>query len=389
MQQPLFVDEDSRSRHSSRQVSDGRRRSGARDAVSRYSKLSKALDQDVNNGHWFEVDTSVIGTSAGANFVDLFAGAGGISVGARAAGFTKLLSIEIDSDASSTLRRNFPESVHIEAAIEDVTTEEIVEAVGSRRVHVVFGGPPCQGFSVAGLRNPRDPRNRLFTEFVRVVGVLKPDFVVLENVPGILTMEQGRVRKEICAQFAEAGYPGMSVRILEAAQFGVPQLRTRAIFVANRHGLPNPYPARLLSKHEYVAIEEAIGDLAAVPRSGVPNHEWTRHSKAFEARIAKVSAGESLYDTFRDAFKRQYRGVPSMTVKENHGGCHIHHELDRVLSAREMARLQTFPDDYVFEGRFKRVYWQVGNAVPCTLAEHLAKAIAHAVADLDGEVTVE
>ncbi|MDQ2805777.1 MAG: DNA cytosine methyltransferase, partial [Chloroflexota bacterium] len=104
-------------------------------------------------------------------------------------------------------------------------------------------------------------------------------------------------------------------------------------------------------------------------------HEWTAHSAAFVDRLRQVPPGGSLYSTFRDAWKRQYRGVPCMTIKENHGGVHVHYEKDRVLSAREMARLQTFPDDYLFAGTMKRAYWQIGNAVPCLLAQHIALAI--------------
>ena len=350
---------------------------GAKDAISRYSKLKADLDRDLfANGRWFEVDTRELGNEpCNATFADLFSGAGGISVGARWAGLHKVLSVEIDPDASNTIRQNFPDNRHLEMPIEAVTAELLDSALRDSRVNVMFGGPPCEGFSVAGLRNPQDPRNQLFRDYVRVVGYAKPDFVVMENVPGILSMDGGRVRDEIISQFAEIGYPEMSVRILEAAAFGVPQLRPRAIFVANRHGLPNPYPREILDRAEYRSIEDAIDDLKDAKRHDIANHEWTRHSSDFERRIAQVPPGGSLYETFRDAFKRQYRGVPSMAVKENHGGCHIHYELNRVLSAREMARLQTFPDDFIFSGRFKRVYWQVGNAVPCLLAYHVALAV--------------
>jgi DNA (cytosine-5)-methyltransferase 1 len=167
----------------------------------------------------------------------------------------------------------------------------------------------------------------------------------------------------------------MSVRILEAATFGVPQLRTRAIFIANRLGVKNPYPQEILAKSNYNSMKAAIDNLKNVPRFGLPNHEWTQHSREFEERISRVPFGGSLYETFRDAFKRQYPDVPSMTCKENHGGCHIHYELNRVISAREMARLQTFPDNFVFTGSFKRAYWQIGNAVPCLMAKHIALSI--------------
>lgn len=380
MQSKLFDVEQIGGKASDKQPTDVPGKSGAKNAVSRYTNLKQQLDRDaIFNGNWYEVDTLVTQKpEEKILFMDLFSGAGGISVGARMAGLTKIASVEIDPDASNTIRKNFPESIHFETPIENLSEAVLNEKLGGRRPNVIFGGPPCQGFSVAGLRDPADPRNKLFHEYIRIVKHLQPEFVVLENVPGILTMEKGRVYQEILHQFAEAGYPDMTVRILEAATFGVPQLRTRAIFVGNRLGLKNPYPKEVFNRSQYKSIEGAIEDLQNIPRFGVPNHEWTQHAPEFEERISKVPAGGSLYETFRDAFKRQYRGVPSMTVKENHGGCHIHHELNRVLSAREMARLQTFPDDFVFTGRFKRVYWQVGNAVPCLMAKHIALAVKSA-----------
>jgi DNA (cytosine-5)-methyltransferase 1 len=351
---------------------------GTKDSISRYSGLKLRFDSDPLNQNWQFIDTldaKLASAKNEFNFVDLFAGAGGLSVGFKQAGFNKIFSVEIDDDASATLRKNFPESHHFEKPIEELTNGEMDQAVRGRTVHVICGGPPCQGFSVAGLRNPHDPRNQLFKEFVRVVKHLKPWMVVLENVPGILTMQDGEVYKEIVRQFGEIGYPNMNVRILEAATYGVPQLRTRAVFVGNRFGIKNPYPKEIFSKEKYKSIESAIDDLKKVPRDPSINHEWTWHSPQFEKRISKVLPGDSLYETFRDAFKRQHKGVPSMTVKENHGGCHIHYELNRVLSAREMARLQTFPDDFIFQGTMKRAYWQIGNAVPCLLAKNIGLAV--------------
>lgn len=355
--------------------------SGTKDAISRYAGLKKLLDDDkFYNGNWTTVDTTLVSDKASRiTFMDLFSGAGGMSYGVKTAGLKKVASVEIDPDASNTIRKNFPDSIHFETPIENLSEQLIDEQLRGRKIDVMFGGPPCQGFSVAGLRNPQDPRNKLFKEYIRLVNHLKPDFVVLENVPGILTMEKGMVYQELLRQFAEAGYPNMTVRILEAATFGVPQLRTRAIFVGNRLDLVNPYPKEIFQRGSYKSIESAIADLQNVPRGELANHEWTQHSEEFEKRIAMVPPGGSLYETFRDAYKRQYKGVPSMTVKENHGGCHIHYELNRVLSAREMARLQTFPDDFVFTGSFKRAYWQIGNAVPCLMAKHIALAVRSAL----------
>lgn len=350
---------------------------GTKDRISRYVGLKEKFDNDkIFNGNWLEVDTSQITTSESKfNFFDLFSGAGGMSVGFREAGLNKLVSVEIDKDASTTIRNNFPNSFHFEKPIETLSFTEIDEVLQNRKIHIVCGGPPCQGFSVAGLRNPDDPRNQLFREYIRIVAYLQPDFIVMENVPGILTMQEGDVYREILKQLEEIGYPNASVRILEAASYAVPQLRTRTVIVANKLGLKNPYPKIILEKENYKTIYESIDDLKNKPFDATINHNGTTHSKEMEQRLANIPAGGSLYDNFRDAWKRQYKNSPSMTVKENHGGVHVHYELNRVLTAREMARLQTFPDDYIFSGTFKRAYWQIGNAVPCLLAKHIALAI--------------
>lgn len=377
IQLPLFEDEAKLSPDKQRgSIS----RNGTREAVSRYSDLRVRLDHNPFNQNWFDIDTLAAAPNATSlNFLDLFSGGGGLSWGFKQADFSKIFSVEIDKDASSTIKRNFPESIHFEGRIEDVSNYFLDTVIGERTVQVICGGPPCQGFSVAGLRDPNDPRNQLFRQFIRIVQYVQPMFVVLENVPGILTIQDGTVYSEIIRQFDEIGYPGMSVRILEAAEYGVPQLRTRAIFVGNRLGLENPYPRKQRDKTQYLAIEAAIDDLKDVPRDASINHEWTDHSPHFEERLSHVPPGGSLYSNFRDAFKRQYRGLPAMTIKENHGGVHIHYEKNRVLSAREMARLQTFPDNYIFAGTMKRAYWQIGNAVPCLLAKNIGTAIRVAI----------
>ena len=210
---------------------------------------------------------------------------------------------------------------------------------------------------------------------MRVIREVKPWYVVMENVPGILTLADGEFYRAIVQEFSEAGYPDVSVSILESANYGVPQLRPRAIFIANRFGWTNPYPQPQFAQENYKPIESGLTGLPATERIPEINHEWTKHSKDMEERISKVPAGGSLYETFFDAWKRQYPGLPSMTIKENHGGTHIHPSLNRCLSAREMARLQTFPDSYFFCGSMKKAMWQIGNAVPPRLAEVIGKSL--------------
>jgi len=315
-----------------------------------------------------------------SDVVDLFAGAGGMSLGFELAGFKVVAAVELVDIAADTHERNFPDCVVHRG---DISNFRPSKALRDKKVRVVVGGPPCQGFSVAGRRDPNDPRNRLFREFVRVVDELRPDYFVMENVPGILTMKDGKVKEAILEAFSEIGYPNVSIAILEAASLGVAQIRSRAIFIGNRHGLPNPFPAPKFKPDQYVPIENAIGDLPAWERLPAINHEWTKHSAKFEERISKVPPGGSLYESFVDAFKRQYQGYPSMTIKENHGGTHIHPTLNRCISAREMARLQSFPDDFIFCGSMKKAMWQIGNAVAPAMAKAIGQALAPFLEALD------
>jgi len=339
---------------------------------SRYSGLMEKLEKASENTT-IEVDTTSLKTIATTdlNYIDLCAGAGGLSLGIEQAGFNKLCDVEILPFAAETLKRNFPRAKHF---VGDIASFRAADYIDGKQVHLVVGGPPCQGFSVAGKRKIEDQRNRLFQHYHRIVQEVKPYFFILENVPGILTLDKGTFYKEIIDGFEAMGYT-VSVKILEAADYGVPQLRTRAIFIGNRIGLPNPYPKKILSPQDYKSIESAIADLEDAPRSHTTNHEWTRFRDTMIERIHNVPPGGSLYESYRDAYKRQRVGHPSMTIKENHGGTHIHYKLDRCLSAREMARLQTFPDSFVFEGTFKQAFIQVGNAVPPLLAKHIGLAV--------------
>jgi DNA (cytosine-5)-methyltransferase 1 len=343
--------------------------------LGRYERLQRQLEIcDEHDKILIEVDSP----SQPINdytFVDLFSGAGGMTQGLMQAGFRPIASVEINEIASATHQRNFPQCHHFCGDIEEFDSQTWLAEIGSPKVHLVVGGPPCQGFSVAGKRNPNDPRNRLFRQFVRVVSEIRPWYIVMENVPGILTINKGVVRQEICEAFTQIGYPHISIAILESAAYGVPQIRPRAIFIANRFGLANPYPKAQLLPHQYKSIESAIADLPEYTPLPEINHQWTRHSQEYMERIAQVPPGGSLYEKYLDAFKRQYLGKPSMTVKENHGGTHIHPFLNRVISAREMARLQTFPDTFLFAGSMKKAMWQIGNAVPPRLAECIGYAL--------------
>ncbi|MBE9146370.1 DNA cytosine methyltransferase [Planktothrix mougeotii] len=342
----------------------------------RYEKLQRQLLTTQRDPYqaFIDIDNQSV-SSFNYNFIDLFCGAGGFTQGLVQAKFNPVASIEINSIASATHQNNFPSCNHFCGDIHEFNPIKSLEKLHFPPIHLVVGGPPCQGFSVAGKRNPDDPRNNLFKQFIRVVSEISPWYVVMENVPGILTMKNGKIKQEVFEQFQAIGYSNISVVILESAAYGVPQVRPRAIFIANRFGLQNPYPKPQLLPEQYQPIESAISDLPEYTPIPEINHEWTRHSPEYMQRIAQVPPGGSLYETYLDAFKRQYPGKPSMTIKENHGGTHIHPYLNRVISAREMARLQSFPDTFIFAGTMKKAMWQIGNAVPPRLAECIGYAL--------------
>ena len=264
--------------------------SDKRPMVLRNGNMRAKLRDSLINTNAIWVNTSRLKPASGEfNCVDLFSGAGGISCGFSMAGLKSILGVEIDPDAAETYKNNFGEAYTHCGDIKELSNQSFKEIVGDKTPHIVTGGFPCQGFSIAGYRDPNDKRNTLYKEVVRVVKTLKPWYVVLENVPGIISMKKGEVYQTVIRDFNDIGYPHMSVQVLESADYGVAQLRPRAIFIANRFGLQNPYPRPLLSPEEYVPIESAIDDLKHKPRDPSTNHEWTMHSKKMEARIAKVN----------------------------------------------------------------------------------------------------
>jgi DNA (cytosine-5)-methyltransferase 1 len=355
--------------------------------LGRYERLKRELEETDNDPYksFVEINEQPL-TKQEYTFVDLFCGAGGISQGLVQAGFKPVASVEVNEIASATYTKNFPQCHHFCGDIEEFDSISWLSQASFSEIHLVIGGPPCQGFSVAGKRDPNDPRNFLFYQFLRVVSEIKPWYVIMENVPGILTMKKGAVKESICEAFREIGYPSVSIAILESAAYKIPQIRPRVFFIANRFNLQNPYPKLQLLPEQYLPIESAIADLPAYTTLPEINHQWTRHSVEYMERISKVAPGESLYKSYADSFKRQYPGNPSMTIKENHGGTHIHPHLNRVISAREMARLQSFPDSFIFEGTMKKAMWQIGNAVPPRLAECIGYALILYLKEITNEM---
>jgi len=314
-------------------------------------------------------------------FVDLFSGAGGISKGFELAGFEGVCGLDWFPEAGKTYRRNFHHSfVEGDICLPEKKAEfygQVKKGLAGRKLTVVAGGFPCQGFSMAGNRIVYDPRNSLYRELLEIVKHLKPEFVVCENVVGLRTMLNGGVEQMIIEDFKKAGYD-MNVTTLCAADYEVPQKRHRVIFIGNRIGAKNLHPKPLLEEGNYVTTGEAIKDLMKRKPDPEFNHVPTEHRPDMAKRMLVLPEGKSLYKGYSDAWKKCPWNEPSCTIKENHGGVNIHPKLPRVLTAREMARLQSFPDDFIFEGPKNKQLVQLGNAVPPLLSKAIGLGIRKA-----------
>ena len=319
-------------------------------------------------------------------FVDCFCGAGGLTKGLELSGMHGICGLDFFLEAGLTYKRNF---VH-PFVYGDITKEEtkqlfyetVNRELNGRELDVVAGGFPCQGFSMSGNRIVDDSRNTLYKELIEIVKTLKPKFVICENVKGLRTMLDGRVEQKILSDFEDIGYK-MNVTVLNAANYYVPQKRERVIFIGNRIGVENYHPGALLQENEYVTVGEAIGDLMDIEPDKQFNHEPCVHNKDMQERIMKVKEGESLYPNYKESYKKCPWNQPSCTIKENHGGTNLHPRLPRVITAREMARLQSFPDDFIFEGKKSKQLTQIGNAVPPLLAKAIGLAVRLSAGDLN------
>jgi DNA (cytosine-5)-methyltransferase 1 len=276
--------------------------------------------------------------------------------------------------------------------IRRLTLSHAVDLIGDAPVDIVVGGPPCQGFSTLGDQLQGDPRNTLFEAFARVIRWTRPGCVLIENTSYLRSQYAGRYEREIRAILASLGYQ-VHVKTLNAVDFGTPQVRKRVFFFATRlvgdfnwpvptHGPPG---GALLP---YRTVGEAMMDLADIGvTADVPNHIALRHSEKVLQRYRLIPEGGRLPPpqllppdirrrNFGNTYKRLHRDRPSLTLVPGNNAFPVHPTEDRSLTPREGARLQGFPDDYVFAGTRAEQCQQVGNAVPVPLARRLAEAIA-------------
>lgn len=319
--------------------------------------------------------------------VGLFVGGGGLDLGFRQAGFQLLAATDNEPAARDTHKLNWPGVPFLLEDIKKLTAAKIIEATGGRRPDVIIGGPPCQGFSTLGDRLSSDPRNDLVDAFIRIVDGLKPQAIIVENVRAIATEYKGRYRDYILSRFREIGY-NMHFSILNASEYGVPQHRRRAFFVGfsdprvEYHFPKTTHGPGLLP---FETVGDAIDDLASNDGT-FPNHLALKHSQTVVARYRFIPEGGMLpspdklppeirRDNFGSTYKRLHRNAPSLTIVPGNNALPVHPILDRSLTPREAARIQTFPDDYIFSGDRRRQCILVGNAVPPLLARILAKSI--------------
>ena len=309
---------------------------------------------------------------------DLFCGAGGMAKGFEMAGFTQVGGLDWFKEAGMTYRHNFSHP-HIEG---DITSDDIKEQfiqtvknqLKGQELTVLSGGFPCQGFSMSGSRIVEDPRNSLYKDMLEIIDALQPKFIVAENVKGLRSMLKGKVEDKIKKDIKALGYD-VNVTVLNSADYYVPQKRERVIFIANRIQKTNYHPSPLLEEGSYITTKEAIEDLISVEDDAEINHIRTKHKEEMKERLAAVPEGSSLYDNYSDSWKKCPWNEASCTIKENHGGVNIHPIEPRVITVREMARLQSFPDSFIFKGSKGKQMVQIGNAVPPLLAKAIALGI--------------
>ena len=331
--------------------------------------------------------------------IDLFCGCGGLSYGFMKAGYDIVVGIDNWKDAIETFNYNHAKNV---GKVLDLSNAKPDELEIKNNIDVIIGGPPCQGYSIAGKRIIEDERNELYKSFVKFVDHYKPKAFLMENVPNIISMGKGAVKEQIIKDFEKLGYK-VVYKILMASDFGVPQNRRRAFFVGLKNGEEFEFPEQIVI--DKVTSEEAISDLTedsildgtAYPfppkskfqttiRNGnkvVFNHEITNHKEQTVEIISMVPDGGNYKDLPKElhqtrkvniAWTRLNSQKPSFTIDTGHRH-HFHYEYNRVPTVRESARIQSFPDSFIFQGSKTSQYKQVGNAVPPMLAEHLAKQL--------------
>nr|ADR72993.1 M1.BspMI [Bacillus sp. M(2010)] len=327
--------------------------------------------------------------------VDLFSGAGGLHIGFEKAGFEIGLCIDNDINVEKTHKYNFPNIPFMNVDIKELSSDQVRNIIGNREVDVLIGGPPCQGFSTIGKRvssnlekrSSPDPRNGLIFQYIRLLKDLKPKYLVMENVKGLLTMNGGGDLANAINLIQELGY-NVAYKVLNMADYGVPQIRERVIIIGNRLGEEIDFPEKDYSELPTGNLKQwnncwnAIKDLVNKEYSASFNHVPLKHTDKIIERYKLIPEGGRLPEdklppelfrkNFGNTYKRLSRERPALTMVPGNDAFPIHPILHRSLTVREAARIQTFPDSMFFLGNRRQTGHQVGNAVPPLFSNKLA-----------------
>ena len=341
------------------------------------------------------------------NIIDLFCGCGGLSKGFEMAGFNTVLAIDFWKDAVETFNNNHKNKVAICDDVSKVSNEFLDDFTKKNKITGIVGGPPCQGYSTVGKRDINDDRNYLYLQYCRIVEKVKPEFFVLENVKGLLTLNNGKFKDDIIERFTKLGYI-VDYKILNSADYGVPQNRNRVFFV----GIKNKKFKFPKEKSKKVSTYEAISDLTIYEdkyttsaqtsyqknmrgnNKQLKNNEFTIHTEKTIDVISKIPDGGKITDLpkefweirkYNKAFQRMNSKSQSNTIDTGHRN-YFHYSENRIPTVRESARIQSFPDNFIFYGSRTSQYKQVGNAVPPLLANAIAIEIMKQIGeDKDGK----
>ncbi|MDG2417133.1 MAG: DNA cytosine methyltransferase [Pelagibacterales bacterium] len=341
------------------------------------------------------------------NFIDLFCGAGGLSKGLIKSGLNCLVGIDHLMPAIETFKNNHPKSIAICDDLRTISTKEVKKKIGNKKVHLICGGPPCQGFSTIGPGNKDDSRNHLFLTYVKFVKDFKPNVILIENVTGLLAKKNIDTLESIFLVFEKLGY-SLDIKVLSAEEYGVPQIRRRVCIIGNNLKTENLFPVpkygsnngtkklkeprnvrwafENLLKHNNKAYNHDkkaayIKKNIEKERIGhVPEGRYIRYERDEKEFLPKELWFDHDWNTigekrFREArYYRLNRKKPSPTIVTG-SRMYYHPTEDRYLTVREAAAIQSFPANFKFSGSVGKQWTQIGNAVPPLLGFELGKSI--------------
>lgn len=335
--------------------------------------------------------------------IDLFCGIGGLSLGFEQAGFEVISAVDMWKDAIVTYNHNRENKIAKVETVEVFNDNELPELIKSVHITGIIGGPPCQGFSTVGRREVDDPRNKMYLEFYKAVKLASPDFFVIENVKGMLTLNKGAFVKDLIERFGPNGLGyNITYQLLNAADYGIPQNRYRVFYVGiknKRFEFPKPLNTILTAKDGISDLEGSDSNhYGSTPQNDFQramrgkckypiNQDYTSHTQQTIDIISQVPDGGNIRDLPREvwevrkynkAFERMGTFKPSNTIDTGHRN-YFHYSEPRIPTVRESARIQSFPDDFEIVGTRGSQYKQVGNAVPPLLAKVIAEKIKETI----------